>query len=76
MSANTQECVGFPLTWRMRDSGDDYSRAFADLDVPYRRGEIMRVRGGDNRFLPIPVRSEYYRTCPFSPHSCSRFSRP
>lgn len=55
---DTQEVVGGPLTWRMRDSGDDYSRAFADLYEDYgRSAPILRVRGGDNRYLPIPDRS-------------------
>ena len=38
--ANSQEAVGFPYTWRLRDSGDDFSRVFADRYMP------MDVFGG------------------------------
>jgi hypothetical protein len=64
--ANSQETVGFPYTWRLRVSGDDFSTVFADLytplDVP-NVDEYYRVVGGDNRALRVrgdaaPVKSE------------------
>jgi hypothetical protein len=64
--ANTQEAVGFWYTWRLRVSGDDFSRVFADLYTPMLLpgvDDFYRVAGGDNRALTIrgnsrPVASE------------------
>jgi uncharacterized protein len=53
--ANTQETVGFPYTWRLRDSGDDFSRVFADRHTPMDVSvdDFYRIAGGDNRALVI-----------------------
>ncbi len=54
--ANTQEAAGLPYTWRLRDSGDDFSRVFADRYTPVYMplvGEFYRIAGGDNRTLGI-----------------------
>jgi hypothetical protein len=66
--ANTQEAVGFWYTWRLRVSGDDFSRVFADRYTPLLMpgtgvDDFYRVAGGDNRALVIrgnaaPVESE------------------
>lgn len=67
--ANTQEAVGLPYTWRMRRSGDEFSRAFADryelmTDMPT-AAAFYRLAGGDNRRLLIrgdasSVESEFH----------------
>ena len=56
--ANTQEAVGFWYTWRLRVSGDDFSRVFADRYTPMLMPgtgvyDFYRVAGGDNRALVI-----------------------
>lgn len=51
---NSRELVGNPLTWSLRDSGDEYSLAFADLVVDV--SGSLRVLGGDNRPLPSRAR--------------------
>jgi hypothetical protein len=56
--ANTQETVGFWYTWRLRVSGDDFSRVFADRYTPMLMPgtgvyDFYRVAGGDNRALVI-----------------------
>lgn len=64
--ANSQETVGFWWTWRLRVSGDDFSRVFADRYTPMNVPGVpdyYRVAGGDNRALTIrgtadPVASE------------------
>jgi hypothetical protein len=65
--ANTQEAVGLWYTWRLRVSGDDFSRVFADRYTPMLgipgADDFYRVAGGDNRALVIrgtaaPVESE------------------
>jgi hypothetical protein len=65
--ANTQEAVGGWYTWRLRVSGDDFSRVFADrytpILMPNGERDFYRVAGGDNRALVIrghasPVESE------------------
>jgi uncharacterized protein len=70
--ANSQEATGFWYTWRLRVSGDDFSRVFADrytpMDVPG-VDDFYRVAGGDNRALTIrgnasPVESELDRPKP------------
>ena len=54
---NSLEAVGGPYTWLFIDSGDEYSRAFADRYMPL-EGDwpepLYRVAGGDNR--PLPTR--------------------
>jgi uncharacterized protein len=53
---NSQEVAGMWYTWRLRVSGDDFSRAFADLYTPMLipdMDEFYRVAGGDNRALTI-----------------------
>jgi hypothetical protein len=49
--ANSIEWIAYAYTWTMRDSGDDFSRAFADLMV--KKGLAVRIAGGDNRRLPL-----------------------
>ncbi|MGH7629928.1 MAG: TPM domain-containing protein [Gemmatimonadales bacterium] len=54
--ANSQEAVGTAWTWRLRDSGDEFSRVFADRYTPmdvFGADEFYRVAGGDNRSLVI-----------------------
>jgi len=54
--ANSQETTGFWWTWRLRVSGDDFSRIFADRYTPMRVpgvDDYYRVAGGDNRALAI-----------------------
>ena len=54
---NSLEAVGGPYTWLFIDSGDEYSRAFADRYMPLEGDwpeELYRVAGGDNR--PLPTR--------------------
>jgi hypothetical protein len=54
--ANSQEAAGYSYTWRLRVSGDDFSRVFADrympMDVPL-VDDFYRVAGGDNREMTI-----------------------
>jgi uncharacterized protein len=53
---NSQEVVGMWYTWRLRVSGDDFSRLFADLYTPMLipgTDHFYRVAGGDNRALTI-----------------------
>lgn len=47
---NTREYVGRVYTWAMRESGDEYSRAFADQFGLY--DGMRRPVHGDNRRLP------------------------
>lgn len=59
--ANTQEAVGAWYTWRLRPSGDDFSRVFADLYTPMpmpHTEDFYRVAGGDNRALVIRGNSQ------------------
>jgi hypothetical protein len=52
--ANTLEAVGGWYSWILLDSGDQYSRTFADRYLPYDDagfGFYYRVAGGDNRRL-------------------------
>jgi hypothetical protein len=59
--ANSQEAAGFWYTWRLRVSGDDFSRVFADLYTPMLVpgvNDFYRVAGGDNRALAIRGNSE------------------
>jgi hypothetical protein len=66
---NSQEATGFWYTWRLRVSGDDFSRVFADRYTPMNVPgvpDFSRVAGGDNRALTIrgtsvPVASELDR---------------
>jgi uncharacterized protein len=70
--ANSQEAAGFWYTWRLRVSGDDFSRVFADRYTPMAVpgvDDFYRVAGGDNRALTIrgnasPVESELHRPKP------------
>lgn len=48
---NSMELVGQRLTWAIRNSGDEYMRAFAN-EFSVIDGK-MRVRDGDNRQLPL-----------------------
>lgn len=48
---NTRERVGGPYTWDYRGSSDEYTRAFSDLLIQTRG--VQRIKGGDNRSLPI-----------------------
>lgn len=50
---NTQNLVGYPYTWALYYSGDDYSKRFNYLWQ--RAGRAGRIAGGDNR--PLPIRS-------------------
>ena len=57
--ANSQEAAGLWYTWRLRVSGDDYSRTFADRYMPVELpggDEFYRVAGGDNR--PLTIRGD------------------
>jgi uncharacterized protein len=61
--ANTQDAVGFWYTWRLRVSGDDFSRVFADRYTPMLMpgtgvDDFYRVAGGDNRALVIRGNAE------------------
>ena len=52
--ANTMEAVGGWYTWLLVDSGDEYSRVFADRYLAFDDagfGTYYRVAGGDNRRL-------------------------
>jgi hypothetical protein len=49
--ANSVEWIGYRYTWTMKDSGDDFSGAFADLRI--KTGLAIRIKGGDNRPLPM-----------------------
>jgi len=51
---NSLEITGGEYTWLLRDSGDEYSRRFADRTIKI--GKWHRVRGGDNR----PLRTGYW----------------
>jgi hypothetical protein len=53
--ANSQEAVGGWYTWKLRISGDDFSRVFADryLLMDVNLDDFYRVAGGDNRWLTI-----------------------
>jgi uncharacterized protein len=70
--ANSQEAAGLWYTWRLRVSGDDFSRVFADRYTPMAVPgvhDFYRVAGGDNRALTIrgnasPVESELERREP------------
>lgn len=49
---NTLEAIGGWYSWILVDSGDEYSRAFADRYLPFDDagfGTYYRVAGGDNR---------------------------
>jgi hypothetical protein len=48
-----QNYSGFWYTWALLNNGDDFAAAFADCYVS--SGGLLRVRGGDNR--PLPVRA-------------------
>jgi hypothetical protein len=48
---NSLEVTGGEYTWLVRDSGDEYSRRFADRTIKIRKWH--RIRGGDNRALRI-----------------------
>lgn len=57
--ANSQEAVGIGWTWRLRDSGDEFSRVFADRYTPMEvsgTDDFYRVAGGDNR--PLVIRGD------------------
>jgi hypothetical protein len=49
--ANSVEWIGYSYTWTMKDSADDFSPAFADLRI--QKGRAIRIKGGDNRPLPM-----------------------
>ncbi|MGH7519096.1 MAG: TPM domain-containing protein [Gemmatimonadales bacterium] len=54
--ANTQEIVGNWYSWTLVDSGDEYSRTFADRYFPIHGTgfeEFYRVAGGDNRWMMV-----------------------
>lgn len=51
---NSLEVTGGEYTWLLRDSGDDFSKAFADRTIVIRQWH--RIRGGDNR----PLRTGYW----------------
>jgi hypothetical protein len=42
---------GWWYTWGLRDNGDDFATTFADHYASY--SGLLRVRGGDNRPLPV-----------------------
>lgn len=51
---NTLEAIGGWYSWFLLDSGDEYSRVFADRYLPFDDagfGIYYRVAGGDNRLL-------------------------
>lgn len=50
---NSRELIGNVYTWEWRDGHDEYSQAFADEVVVV--NNILRVKGSDNRPLPLPV---------------------
>jgi uncharacterized protein len=50
---NVRNYSGWWYTWALLDNGDDFATAFADRYAEY--GGPLRVRGGDNR--PLPVRA-------------------
>jgi hypothetical protein len=53
---NSREVVGMWYTWRLMDSGDDFSRVFADMYTPMllpNTHDFYRVAGGDNRALVV-----------------------
>ena len=50
---NSQNLIGYPYTWALNYSGDEYSRRFSYLWQ--RAGRAGRIAGGDNR--PLPIRS-------------------
>ena len=55
---NSNELIGNVFTWRWRDGHDDYSRAFGVQVVQV--DNILRVKGSDNR--PLPVHVDVYAT--------------
>jgi hypothetical protein len=50
---NVRNYSGFWYTWALLNNGDDFATAFPDRYASY--GGPLRVRGGDNR--PLPVRA-------------------
>jgi hypothetical protein len=47
---------GWWYTWALLNTGDDFASAFADRYASY--GGVLRVRGGDNRPLPVKAYPE------------------
>jgi hypothetical protein len=52
---NSLEVTGGKYTWLVRDSGDEFSRRFADRTI--KLGVWHRIRGGDNRALRIGLKA-------------------
>jgi hypothetical protein len=52
---NSLEVTGGKYTWLVRDSGDEFSRRFADRTIKI--GKWHRIRGGDNRALRIGLKA-------------------
>jgi hypothetical protein len=53
---NVRNYNGWWYTWALLNTGDDYTAAFADRYASY--GGVLRVRGADNRPLPVKAYPE------------------
>jgi hypothetical protein len=53
---NVRNYNGWWYTWALLNTGDDFATTFADRYASY--GGVLRVRGGDNRPLPVKAYPE------------------